>query len=59
MEKKYSELCATLTELKYTPEDKVFLISFLKGKLRALYLQLESKGYQIDEDLLEEVKAFI
>lgn len=41
MQKKYAEMCATLCELQNTPSEKVMLISFLKGKLTALYTQLE------------------
>lgn len=48
MQKKYEELCATLCELQNTPSEKVMLISFLKGKLTALYTQLEKGNYSID-----------
>lgn len=35
------------------------LISFLKGKLTALYTQLEKGNYSIDPDIKEQVKEYV
>ena len=59
MQKKYAEMCATLCELQNTPSEKVMLISFLKGKLTALYTQLEKGNYSIDSDIKEQMKEYV
>ena len=59
LEKKYLELCETLCEIKSTPKDMVFLISFLKGKVQGLYVFLKSEGYPISERMSEEIESYV
>lgn len=59
IKQKYMDMRATLTEIKYVPDDLVFLKVFLCGKLQGYLKYLLDRDFPVDEDIENEVRYYI